>query len=154
MSAVYFLQKYCTINYHQCGCIYKSHRALYTPSFYLLLLNAFIPHLNTLSSYLNYLRFGAYEAAVDVLHQYFDYRHSDGFSMDSNGAEIKLHHYVSLNFAILEVKFGHYREAKVALKECMTMASSSHDQVCIDYAKKLVTPDESHFPTNQFDESH
>ncbi|KAF9285153.1 anaphase promoting complex subunit 5 [Mortierella antarctica] len=69
---------------------------------------------------------GNFEMAVQSLHQFFDYC----MSMHDQA----LYQYALLNLAILHARFGHFDQARFAIRETVEVARDNMDQECLSYA--------------------
>ncbi|KAG0173888.1 Anaphase-promoting complex subunit 5 [Apophysomyces sp. BC1015] len=74
--------------------------------------------------FINYIRTNEYEGALSSLHRFFDYCLSD--------QEVPMYQYVLLHLGILETKFGHIQQARLALDEALEVAREASDQNCIN----------------------
>ncbi|KAF8957665.1 anaphase promoting complex subunit 5, partial [Haplosporangium bisporale] len=69
---------------------------------------------------------GNFEMAIQSLHQFFDYC----MSMQDQA----LYQYALLNLAILHARFGHFDQARLAIRETVEVARDNMDQECLSYA--------------------
>ncbi|KFH68460.1 hypothetical protein MVEG_05275 [Podila verticillata NRRL 6337] len=69
---------------------------------------------------------GNFEMAIQSLHQFFDYC----MSMQDQA----LYQYALLNLAILHARFGHFDQARFAIRETVEVARDNMDQECLSYA--------------------
>lgn len=88
-------------------------------------------------SYLNSLRVKEYCGAVHYLYHCFDRNtlanqdNKPGANPDDIGRSFR---YAALNLAALHCKFGHRDEALAALREAITMAQETNDNICLQHA--------------------
>ncbi|ORZ28707.1 anaphase-promoting complex subunit 5-domain-containing protein [Lobosporangium transversale] len=69
---------------------------------------------------------GDFEVAIQSLHRFFDYCMAT--------EDRVLYQYALLNLAMLHVRFSHYEQALVALRETIEVARDHMDQECLSYA--------------------
>ncbi|XP_073169408.1 anaphase-promoting complex subunit 5 isoform X3 [Lepidochelys kempii] len=86
-------------------------------------------------SYLNSLRVQDVFSSTHSLLHYFDRLILTGAESKSNGDEGygRSLRYAALNLAALHCRFGHYRQAELALQEAIRIAQESNDHVCLQH---------------------
>lgn len=82
-------------------------------------------------SYANCLRSKEFCGAVDSLFHYFDRRNPQC----DEDTRCKSLCYSALNLSILHASFNHREEAMFALKEAITLAHESNDNICLQHAQ-------------------
>uniref|UniRef100_A0A182NHR1 Anaphase-promoting complex subunit 5 n=1 Tax=Anopheles dirus TaxID=7168 RepID=A0A182NHR1_9DIPT len=89
-------------------------------------------------SYLNNVRVRDFNSALNALHRAFDRTPSASAAACAVAApaatESKEYHYASLNLAILHAEFGHKRQARQCLRECIVLAQEYGDTNCLQLA--------------------
>ncbi|XP_022687592.1 anaphase-promoting complex subunit 5-like [Varroa jacobsoni] len=76
-------------------------------------------------SFMNHLTFGEYVSAIEDCHKHF--------LLKRNIAGKKFR-YALLNLAMVHRRFGHMKQAELALKECIDLSQQSSDKECLQHA--------------------
>ncbi|KAF7732158.1 Anaphase-promoting complex subunit 5 [Apophysomyces ossiformis] len=100
--------------------------------------------------FINYIRTNEYEGALSSLHRFFDYCLSDQDVYVTISSLFRLtyqpyqmlrspmYQYVLLHLGILETKFGHVQQARLALDEALEVAREANDQNCINEVLRYI----------------
>lgn len=76
-------------------------------------------------SFMNHLTFGEYVSAIEDCHKHFLLKR------DIAGKKFR---YALLNLAITHRRFGHMKQAELALKECIDLSQQASDKECLQHA--------------------
>lgn len=96
--------------------------------------------------YLNCVRVGEFNKAIDCLYHYFDRKQwednakvsTSGETDETKKERCKRFCYAALNLAILHTHFNHRKEALTALQESIRIAQESNDHVCLAHGLRLL----------------
>ena len=97
--------------------------------------------------YLNCIRVGELNQALDCLYHYFDRKQWEEGSKSGANSETsdvakkdrcKRFCYAGLNLAILHTHFGHRKQALTVLQESIRIAQESNDHICLAHGLKLL----------------